>query len=48
MNTHLEKLNGQVATNTEHRIKQVNNNRWMYGLLTLIIIPVLFLIIEKI
>ena len=47
-NAHLEKLNGQVAENSEFVIQQKNNNRWIFGFLTLIIIPVLFLVIEKI
>lgn len=44
---HLTKLNGQTAKNTVFRERQLTNNKWIYSLMTLIVIPVIFLIIKQ-
>lgn len=44
---HFAKLNGQTLLNSEHRIKQVTHNKWIKGILVLIIIPLGFLLLRS-
>lgn len=43
----LDRLNGQVKKNTEQRIQQASNNKWIYGVLTLLVLPACFLVIKN-
>jgi len=39
--------NGKVQKNSESRIQQETSNKWIYGLITLVALPVVFLIVNE-
>ncbi len=44
---HVKETNGQVAENSDHRIRQQTHNKWIKGILVLLVLPTGFLIIKS-
>jgi len=43
-----DRLNGEVNRNSKHRIRQEMNNKWLFGIIVLLVIPTVLLIIDMI